>query len=161
MIHHSTRWMTFRSDSVKMRKGSAFLPALSAAMPMTAATGVRPAMTRASSMAARQFATTASIVDRGRTSPPTGALEIDLEGVTFDYGDDALADAEALLQDTLEFLPQAVAHIEAHGRLIRFNARFRQLVGSAIHGHVDALRYKLNRAIRSRELAAAGVHAAK
>ncbi len=38
MIHHSTRWMTFSSDSVKTRKGSAFLPALSAAMPMTAAT---------------------------------------------------------------------------------------------------------------------------
>ncbi len=38
MIHHSTRWMTFSSDSVKTRNGSAFLPALSAAMPTTAAT---------------------------------------------------------------------------------------------------------------------------
>ncbi len=37
MIHHSTRWMTLSSDSVNARKGSAFLPALSAAMPTATA----------------------------------------------------------------------------------------------------------------------------
>jgi ATP-binding cassette, subfamily B, bacterial len=34
------------------------------------------------------LATTASIVDRGRTSPPPGALAVELDRVTFDYGDD-------------------------------------------------------------------------
>jgi ATP-binding cassette, subfamily B, bacterial len=34
------------------------------------------------------LATTASIVDRGRTSPPAGALAVELDRVTFDYGDD-------------------------------------------------------------------------
>ena len=34
------------------------------------------------------LATTASIVDRGRTSPRPGPLTIDLDRVTFDYGDD-------------------------------------------------------------------------
>jgi ATP-binding cassette, subfamily B, bacterial len=34
------------------------------------------------------LATTASIVDRGGTSPPAGALAVELDRVTFDYGDD-------------------------------------------------------------------------
>ena len=37
MIHHSTRWMTLSSDSVKARNGSALRPPLSAAMPTTTA----------------------------------------------------------------------------------------------------------------------------
>ena len=32
--------------------------------------------------------TTASIVDHGRTAPPAGALAVELDRVTFDYGDD-------------------------------------------------------------------------